>query len=234
MDRYPHAAWEPVPYAGEAGTLSPSPSGWVLHVQDGNGDPGPWFASLVKPFRKFSHLWVSKGGAVKQFASLAGESWAQVDGDASWWSVETEGWPGDALTGAQLGALAQWHAWCGAPSLLASSPSGRGIGTHSMGGLAWGGHTGCPGSIRAGQRQEILRRAEILRGRPALARLLQVASPLLHGPDVASVQRSLGAVADGVYGPQTAATVRAWQGGHGLAADAVVGPVTWAALGRPA
>ena len=39
----------------------------------------------------------------------------------------------------------------------------KGYGTHVMGGGAWGGHT-CPGpGPRAGQRREIIRRAEAIR-----------------------------------------------------------------------
>jgi hypothetical protein len=46
-----------------------------------------------------------------------------------------------------------------------------------------------------------------------------------------TVQRALGVPADGVYGPQTAAAVRAFQRRHGLAVDGVVGPATLRALG---
>jgi hypothetical protein len=37
-------------------------------------------------------------------------------------------------------------------------------------------------------------------------------------------------VVDGVFGPQTEAAVKAFQGGHGLAADGIVGSLTWVAL----
>ena len=54
------------------------------------------------------------------------------------------------------------------------------------------------------------------------------------GPAVEELQQKLNAagatpplVADGVFGPLTAAAVRAFQQQHGLVADAVVGPITW-------
>lgn len=56
-----------------------------------------------------------------------------------------------------------------------------------------------------------------------------------HSNDVAAVQlllaaRGSRAVVDGRYSSTTVATVRAFQAGHRLAADGVVGPRTWSAL----
>jgi murein DD-endopeptidase MepM/ murein hydrolase activator NlpD len=50
------------------------------------------------------------------------------------------------------------------------------------------------------------------------------------GDLVAHVQRALGVAADGIFGPQTDAAVRAYQARAGLAVDGVVGPITWGSL----
>ena len=47
-------------------------------------------------------------------------------------------------------------------------------------------------------------------------RALRLASPFLHGPDVAEVQRMLGVEADGEFGPVTAAAVAAWKRARGI------------------
>lgn len=52
-----------------------------------------------------------------------------------------------------------------------------------------------------------------------------------RGGGVAAMQRALGIGADGVFGPQTEATLKRWQARHGLGADGVAGPATRRALG---
>jgi peptidoglycan hydrolase-like protein with peptidoglycan-binding domain len=54
---------------------------------------------------------------------------------------------------------------------------------------------------------------------------------VVPGVDVAAVQRALGVVPDGVFGPQTTRAVKRFQRKHGLVPDGIVGPRTVAALG---
>jgi peptidoglycan hydrolase-like protein with peptidoglycan-binding domain len=81
---------------------------------------------------------------------------------------------------------------------------------------------------------------------PPLTRSLLLQEPRLEGDDVRLVQRRLSALgytevgaADGIFGPNTEAAVRAFQADNGLDADGVIGPQTWerlfsaAAVGRP-
>lgn len=55
-----------------------------------------------------------------------------------------------------------------------------------------------------------------------------------QGSEVAELQRQLGIQADGFYGSQTEAAVRAFQTERGLEADGIAGPETLSALGLPA
>ena len=47
---------------------------------------------------------------------------------------------------------------------------------------------------------------------------------------VKQLQTMLGLTVDGTFGPETEATVRAFQRDHGLVPDGIVGPKTWAQL----
>lgn len=51
------------------------------------------------------------------------------------------------------------------------------------------------------------------------------------GDLVVRLQRLVGAVADGAFGPLTEVAVRDVQRRLGLVPDGIVGPLTWAALG---
>lgn len=69
---------------------------------------------------------------------------------------------------------------------------------------------------------------------PASSSASPVALPTLRrgssGEEVKILQQRLGVPADGKFGPQTEAAVRAFQARNGLVADGVVGPKTWGAL----
>ena len=53
-----------------------------------------------------------------------------------------------------------------------------------------------------------------------------------RGPRVAFVQKVLGQHVDRIFGTQTKRAVKRFQRRHGLTADGIVGPATWAALKR--
>ena len=166
---WPEATIRLVSYAHEAGDLAARPLGWILHVVVGDASPWATFERAKSPRRRFSHLWVAKDGSAEAYAPLTAKSWAQSAGNASYWSVETEGYPSEPLTAAQVETLARWHVWSGTPDLLASAPGMPGIGTHYMGGAAWGGHS-CPDpqgregrGPRSVQRLDIIHRAQQIR-----------------------------------------------------------------------
>jgi len=53
-----------------------------------------------------------------------------------------------------------------------------------------------------------------------------------QGNSVRELQKALGLVEDGAFGPATDAAVRVFQAGHNLKPDGLVGPATWKALGQ--
>ena len=110
-------------------------------------------------------------GAIHQFGPI-GQGWIAWHAgaaNATWYGIEHEddGDPSRPLTDAQLTASAQLTemlcGFAGIPLQVTNSPANWGLGTHSMGGSAWGGHA-CPGDVRAAQRGEVIRRARAIRG----------------------------------------------------------------------
>lgn len=139
--------------------------GVVFHVNAGNGDPRNWWTNPTNPSVASAHLQIMKSGELRQYVPLDRVAWAEVAGNGSWHSVETEGFPGEPLTPAQFETFAHLLAWghgaCGWPLQVTDDPNGAGLGTHEMGGAAWGGHA-CPGPVRAAQRPALTARAQQL------------------------------------------------------------------------
>lgn len=149
--------------------------GVVEHVTDGQGDPYYEFANPANQVS--SHFGIGNGqggmadGLVEQYVDTANKSWAQGAGNTQYLSVETEGVPTQPLTNNQILAFAGIMAWAhnlyNIPLVISDTPGQKGLITHAAGGAAWGGHTGCPGTIRANQRGAILYLASLIVNPPA-------------------------------------------------------------------
>ena len=119
--------------------------------------------------------WGVPDGKIAQVVDTDIAAWTQRDGNGEWMSIEFSGFVGDSLSPAQVESAAllfsRGHLVYGYPLQLATSPSGRGLGHHSMGaesGANWG-HSECPGSPIKNQKPAILARAiEIAGGDMAL------------------------------------------------------------------
>ncbi|MFJ6785551.1 N-acetylmuramoyl-L-alanine amidase [Streptomyces yangpuensis] len=131
--------------------------GLVLHVQEGENSLHDRFSDPA--VKSSAHFWVSQSGEIEQYVSARDRAWAQGTGNPSWLSVETSGFASRPLTAQQVDSVARIYAWGmaqhGWPLAPAPTPLGRGLGIHSMGGRAWGGHA-CPGPLRSAQTGEIL------------------------------------------------------------------------------
>lgn len=155
----PFATWRPVVNHGGRMTAH---QGLVLHVQVGNNS---CFGEFDTPANQVSSTWwVGASGQLEQYVDADLIAWAQMSGNPTWNSVETEGFPTAPLTEAQVVTLARLYAWghqvYGWPYHLAETPDENGFGWHGMGSEAWG-HPLCPGVIRRAQRATILTLAAI-------------------------------------------------------------------------
>lgn len=252
---YPTASFRPV--RNTSGTMTQPTRGLIPHVQVGTGSLFGWFDNPASEVS--SHLWLSLDGAFEQYVPFDRRAWAQAAGNSSWISVECEGYDTEDYSPIQIQRLGELFAWgmreFGWRAEITDSPNGYGLGTHRMGGAAWGGHS-CPGDIRAKRRGDIL--AVALGGaEPPLVdpRERYAGMPLLRqgsrGPAVVTLQNALNIIfghealtgdphrlaPDGAYGPRTAARVSSlqryvnpWFGR--IATDGVCGPETWRKIGH--
>ncbi len=64
------------------------------------------------------------------------------------------------------------------------------------------------------------------RGQARASGVRATRSVAARGGGVEALQRAIGVAADGVFGPQTEAALKRWQGARGLEADGIAGPMT--------
>lgn len=171
------ATWVGPTTARNAGSMAHPPQGLVLHIASGFYDGTiSWQRRSSGSDRTSSHFIVGRDGRCAQMVDTADGSWAQRSGNNTWLSIELEGFaPDDGLHASHPGweaataqqvevcarLLAKAHTVFGVPLQLATSPSGRGLGHHSMGaesGVDWG-HSMCPGAAIKSQKPAILARA---------------------------------------------------------------------------
>lgn len=219
----PGAAWRPVSYRAESGLFEAGkPVGYIPHVQEGNGSLWAMFEHAKSPYRKFSNAWIAKDGRSEQYAENNRKPWAQADGNGFYRAYETEGFTSEPLTAAQINTLATWHNFNNDPDIITDSPGGKGIGTHRMGKLAYGGHS-CPGDVRANQRSAILARALILRGAKPLPPVVLPRIPVTSLHPSGKIMLTV----DGDFGVHTRMRLQQWAGAK---IDSVLGPLSWKAI----
>lgn len=255
MTRMPGAKWRPVCNFHKDGVKEHR--GLVLHVQDDNSSPFGWFNTPSS--QASSDFWVSKAGLIEQYVETGTDyAWAQAAGNAYYASVETEGHPNEPLTAAQLAAVAVIYAWghrvWGWPLVVVDSTTAHGLTYHGVGGSAWGGHTGCPGDKRKGQRADIIGAATKLVTPPAPSKPTTPSRakfppfptgiyPNRNKPSARGLQKLLKMTGwlsttvpyDDNYGPRTQAAVAGFNQHHklnleGRPYDPAIGPKGWQLL----
>lgn len=141
--------------------------GVVLHIAEGSYEGTiSWQKNPASDVS--SHFIAAKDGRAAQMVDTGTTAWTQKAGNGKWLSIENEGFVPDKLTDEQVEfaaqVLARAYREYGVPLQVATSPSGRGLGHHSMGSSSnpstdWG-HPACPGSNIINQKSAIVARAK--------------------------------------------------------------------------
>ncbi len=233
MARYSGAQWRPISVNYSA--VGIAPRFLVVHGTQGSlSGTDSWFRNPAASAS--AHFGIGKTGVIYQWVDTAYKAWHATAANSIAIGAEMEMYQGEALTAAQVEALARLFAWVHqahpvVPLRRASGPSDAGLIGHSEGGTAWGDHAD-PGAPVYAQFAQIVARAA---GQPVPADPYPTLSQGATGPAVVTLQTRLNThgaklVVDGDFGPATLAAVKAFQKSHGLVVDGVVGPLTWDAL----
>jgi hypothetical protein len=159
------ANWRgPVPNMNTSVMVRPL-QGLVLHIEQGTeAGTNEWFHNPGAGVS--AHFGNPKSGNLDQWVDTNDKAWAQGAGNATWISLENEGYSGESLTDGQISNAAALLAWLNVtesiPMQTADSPAEPGLGYHAMGGMAWGNHPNCPGQPIVDQRADIVARAQAL------------------------------------------------------------------------
>lgn len=171
MTRCPFAVWDPTPVNFDTNSVTRPPQGMVVHTAVGSFVGTENWEHDAKSHVS-SYFVVAATGAIAQEVDLDNKAWTQAAGNAAWIGVENEGFPTNALTPEQVRAngriLAWLHETYGVPLQLTTDPiNGRGLGYHSMGGVAWSpAHHNCPGPIIVSQLPQIVAAAKLVAPMP--------------------------------------------------------------------
>lgn len=223
--------------------------GLVVHIAEGTYegtiawamDPDQHWSDGT-PVQVSCHFVAGIDGRLAQLVDTDVEAYTQRAGNGHWLSVECAGFTPHAISDEQVTAvarlLAEAHMVYGVPVQVTDTPSGFGLGHHSMGGPSWG-HQDCPGPAIIAQKPLIVQRAlQLAYGGKAAwpGRFLRYRQgyPMMSGQDVRTWQarmrdRGWQIDVDGWYGPKSAQVCREFQRAYGLLVDGIVGPITWQA-----
>lgn len=217
--RLPFAAWRPTAVNFTRGGVVRPPNGLVLHIAQGS------FAGTEQwernPNAKVSsYAVVGKLGQCVQEVDLDDKAWTESAGNEHWIGVEFEGFAGESLTPAQITVAAQilafLHTHYGVPLQATDDVSGHGLGWHGMGGNAWGGHPGCPGTPIVAQRPQIIAAAARLVHAPTSPAKDTVMPQYVPSVVVEPVVASLADPQGGAWTLAASGAIDAWGGARAV------------------